>query len=222
MTAVVIPVKDRLDLTSALVAQLHEQGEASAVLVYDNGSTAESRRGLDRLGVDVFDAEGWNIHEMWNAGLDEAARRGAGYVAVLNNDIRIGPRFLSGLAAVMDADPHLAAVCPNYDGRPGTGVVYTQEICAGRYDGTGGFAGFAFMLDGACDYRFPEGLRWWFGDNDLLASIVTSGLRAGIALDVTCEHVDGGSQTADWDAPDLRQVLAEDQRRFLAKWSCVA
>ena len=66
------------------------------------------------------------------------------------------------------------AVSGNYDGRPGVGVQQVHGICAGRYDGSGGLAGFAFALRAewlATGYRFPTEAKWYFGDNDLCASI---------------------------------------------------
>lgn len=220
-TFVVIPMKDRLDLTRALVEQLVEQGEATGIFVLDNGSSEETKIGLKDLaelpGVDVGDAAGLNLHQMWNAGLNEAQRRAwPCNVAILNNDLKIGPRFLSGLAGALRADPLLAVVSPNYDGRAGVGVQQVTDICAGRYDGTGGLAGFAFMLKIESGYRFPEQLQWWYGDNDMLAHVHYGGSTAGIVLGTTVEHVGGGSQTGDWDA--MRDTLARDREWFEAKW----
>lgn len=223
-TYVVIPMRDRMDLTRPLLQQLAEQDEYAGIFVLDNGSSEDTKRELGELDlprVHVADAAGANIHQMWNAGINEAVRRASPCnVAILNNDIKIGPRFLSGLARVLRHDPVMAAVCPNYDGRDADGadVMEVRDICAGRYDGTGGLAGFAFMLKGEAGYRFPEQLQWWYGDNDMLASILHAGGRAAIALGVTCEHVDGGSQTADWDDPDMAAVLAADREWFTAKW----
>lgn len=224
---VVIPMKDRLDLTMALVDQLAEQGETTAVLIYDNGSSEETRDqlkgwrcppGIGQLAV--FDATGQGIHDMWNRGLGMAAA-GAQQVnvALLNNDIKIGPNFLSGLARALRSDPLAAVASPNYDGRDpqGADVQVVRDICAGRYDGTGGIAGFAFMLKGEGGYRFPHELTWWYGDNDMMCSAAAAGMHGVIALNVQCEHIDGGSQTAgDWS--DHAAVLEKDREWFVAKW----
>lgn len=219
-TYVVVPLKNRADLTGSLLDQLKAQGGYDKVFLFDNGSNRKTKNWLatlDRDNVEVFDADGMNIHQMWNAGIAEALRRSwPCNVAILNNDIDIGPRFLSGLAGPLRSDPLLAAVCPNYDGREGSGVVYTEDMCGGRYDGTGGLAGFAFMLKGEAGYRFPEDLQWWFGDADMLMAIVAAGSKAGIVLDVTCTHVGGGSQTGDWDA--MPDVIAADREKFRRRW----
>ena len=221
-TFVVVPMKNRMDLTRRLLQQLHEQGEYDRVFLFDNGSNRATRNALETLdipGVEVFDADGWNIHQMWNAGLQEAVRRAwPCNVAILNNDLELGPEFLSGLGQALRSDPLLAAVSPNYDGRSGSGVEYTTDICAGRYDGSGGLAGFAFMLKGESGYTFPEELQWYFGDNDMVMAIRRAGSKAGIVLDTLCVHVNGGSQTGDWDDPKWKTVLDEDREVFLSRW----
>lgn len=223
---VVIPMKDRLDLTLQLVEQLAEQGEADAVFIYDNGSSAETREQLRTmtwpagLKLMVFDATDANIHEMWNRGLALAlANAQPCNVAILNNDLKIGPEFLSGLARALRHDPLAAVVSPNYDGRDAQGadVQKVTDICAGRYDSTGGVAGFAMMLKGEGGYRFPEQLAWWYGDNDLMCSAAAAGMHGLIALGVTCEHVGGGSQTAgDWSQHSAQ--LEADRQWFVSKW----
>ncbi|MGH3942627.1 MAG: glycosyltransferase family 2 protein [Pseudonocardiaceae bacterium] len=223
-TYVVIPMRDRMELTRELLEQLAAQDEYAAVFVFDNGSDPRTKAELADPAdlpprVEVLDAEKLNIHQMWNAGLTEALRRSwPCNVALLNNDVKIGPRFLSGLAAALRGDPLLAAVSPNYDGRDGEGVQYVTDICAGRYDGTGGLAGFAFMLAAEAGYRFPEELSWWYGDSHLLVSLQLAGSHAGIVVGTTCEHLGGGGQTGGWDDPALRPVLEADRRWFDA-WS---
>lgn len=230
-TYAVIPMKDRVELTELLVDELAEQGQATGILIFDNGSedpaTAERLTALAARWptlVEVLPAAGLNIHQMWNLGLDLAAVRSwPANVAILNNDIRIGPNFLAGLAYELRRDPFLAVVSPNYDGRtaddPDATVQYVTEICANRYDGTGGLAGFAFMLPVEAKYRFPTDLTWWYGDNDMVQSVLIGGSRCGIVLGVTCEHINGGSQTAgDWSEIDP-QVLENDRQIFVRKWA---
>lgn len=223
---VVIPMKDRFDLTLQLVEQLAEQGETDMVFIFDNGSSEETVAELKAtvwpsgLPLAVIDAAGKNIHQMWNAGIGYAvARAQPCNVAILNNDIRIGPRFLSGLARALRHDPLAAVASPNYDGRDAQGADAQTvfDICAGRYDGTGGIAGFAFMLKGEGGYRFPEQLQWWFGDNDMMCAVAATGMHGVIALGTTCEHIGGGSQTAgDWT--EHAEQLAKDQAWFEQKW----
>ena len=218
---VVIPMKDRLELTQRLIGDLRGQGGYTDILIFDNGSEDPATRAwLESQNVaDVFDASGLGIHEMWNAGLDEAARRHRGLadVVLLNNDLRAGPRFLRRLVGGMRSSDAMA-VSGNYDGRPGVGVQQVHGICAGRYDGSGGLAGFAFALRAewlATGYRFPTEAKWYFGDNDLCASIEAAGGWYGVVLDALVEHVDGGSNT--FGSP-VGPSFDADREAFFERW----
>jgi len=232
----VIPVKDRLDLTSDLVHQLREQGDTTEIVICDNGSGSKTKNWLaSQDDLTVLDMPDAGINEMWNAGVDYALGRHGPrvHVAILNNDLRLGPAFLRTLSQALTDDRALTAVCGNYDGRTApTPVVETRDICAGRYDGTGGFAGFAFMVRGewfSTGYRFPEECRLWFGDNDLIMSILRADThrgyddrpsKAGIVLAAQVEHLDGGSQTAGDVAWSKHRAQTEaDRAAFEAKWT---
>lgn len=195
---VAIPVKNNLHYTEPLVRSLMEQGEIAPkqIHVFDNGSTDETAQRMKELGVTTFDAEGWGLHQMWNFALDNSF---GAPVAILNNDIEIGPNFISSLTAALESDRTLAAVCPNYDGREGD-ICYVNTIQAGAMDGTGGLAGWAFMVSGdwAQNFRFPEQLKWWYGDNFLVDSILRADRRCGIVGATTAVHLDGGSRTGNW------------------------
>lgn len=220
--SVVIPAKDEFEYTRALVAQLFEQGGYDDLLIYDNGTTDPAM--VEWLAAQdvavVFDAKGASIHEMWNAGIEEARARhkGRADVVFLNNDVRLGDSFVVRMSAGLHSNPALCAVSGNYDGRRGSGVLPVRGISAGRMDGSGGLAGFAFMVrsEFLAEYRFPTDMRWWYGDNDLCLSIEKAGGWYGVVPDALVEHLDGGSRTerpADWD-----EIVAADRAAFEAKW----
>lgn len=222
MIHVVIPVKDNVGLTTRLLADLTRDGHDS-ITVIDNGSRPGQYRRLEAVcaeaGATLVNMPGVGIHTMWNAGLD-AAPEGC-HTALLNNDIRLSDMALWKVAVALDADPLLAVACPSYDARRGTGVLYVDGICAGRYDGSGGLAGFAMVLDRRWDYRFPEppdGPCWWFGDTACVFTAQRQRLRAGIVLDAHCVHVEGGSQTGKWDDPTMQRILQRDRDWFERTW----
>jgi hypothetical protein len=200
------------------------EGQFDGLLVFDNGSGAETKQWLaEQPDMLAFDAKGAGIHDMWNAGVEYAVRTSGGLcnVVFLNNDLKIGPDFIEGLVKAMRGGPWVA-VSPNYDGRPsnGTPVERVQGICAERYDGTGGLAGFAFAVRGelfAQGYRFPMDAKWWFGDNDFTLTCDSSNLTYGIAIDTTVEHLGAGT-AGDWQAKKWSKQLAADREAFLAKW----
>lgn len=230
----VVPVKDRLDLTRTLVEQVRAQGGCDEIVVADNGSGADTKEWLAAQGdVTVLDMPDAGIHAMWNAGAQRALDRWGARVRVafLNNDLRLGPAFLRALSQALTDDRDYTVVGGNYDGRRAdVPVVAVSDICAGRYDGTGGLPGFAFMVRGewfSGGYRFPEACRWWFGDNDLLrhlayadAHSAISGFRAGIVIAAEVEHLGDGAQTAGaWADPKWAEQLEADRAAYEAKWA---
>jgi GT2 family glycosyltransferase len=223
-TWVVIPVKNRRKMTEALLRQLHESGGFDHLLVMDNGSDRTTKNWLETQDLaDLVSADGLGIHEMWNLGIEAANQNSpAGFdIAFLNNDLTVGPGMIDGLKKALAEHAEIVAVSPNYDQRPGEGVEYTHNICGDRYDGTGGLAGFCFMVRGEwfqMGYRFPPELKWYFGDNDIVQTITANGAACAIALDVSCEHIGGGSQTGGKDY-DNNEVYQADLKAFCERWN---
>jgi hypothetical protein len=237
-TVAVIPTKTG-KLLDALVMQLGEQRHVDEIIVVDNGIPAKDSEIKDPLvgigegavlgtPLTFLDGKGMGIHQMWNLGarhaLDKHGHRVR--IAFLNDDLRLGDGFMERMSEALDSGaPTLIAVCGNYDGREGDGLVQpVKDICAGRYDGTGGFAGFAFMVRGdyfTSGYAFPEECKWWYGDNDLISAInAVPAYSAGIALKAEVEHIDGGSQTGgDWS--EFAEQIEADRRAFESRWAVV-
>src|SRR5690606_27756582 len=137
---VVIPTKGKVPkYLKRLVNDLVAQGEADELFVVDNGMKPDLRDWLASRAT-LIPAEGAGIHRMWNLGVMAAlSRHPKANIAFLNDDIRIGEKFLSELAEPLRDDDHLIAVCPNYDGRDQiVDVLPLEGICGERYDGTGG------------------------------------------------------------------------------------
>lgn len=217
--AVVIPVKDHLELTLSIVDQLHRQGGFTSLFVLDNGSTDGTAEWLaDQAAagrLDATDACGLTLHQMWNAGIALArVRHPAPNVAILNNDLVLGPDFCGSLADALDRHPDLWAVSPNYDARP----VDDVDLVTSTYKNQG-LAGFAFMVRGeALDHlAFDEELRWWYGDDDLVAQIEACGHRVGISGATWVEHIGGGSQTIGYTL-DTISLIEHDLLHMLGKW----
>lgn len=98
-------------LLDSCLDALEGQG-ASRVLVVDNGSEpAELRRLADRAGVVVLPL-GTNrgFSPASNAGAVDARMKALPYVAFVNNDAVLEPRYLAACVAALEADPGLSAV----------------------------------------------------------------------------------------------------------------
>ena len=223
---VVVPVKDRVDVTRRLLSELMRQGGFKELFIFDNGSTPVAARHLEEVAaglegaarIMIVPAAGMNLHAMWNDGvrMATAAAGGACDVAILNNDLAIGPDFLGGLSSALRSDDRLWAVSPNYDHRLGSGVELTTSTAK-----NGGLAGFAFMVRGECfaDGRltFDEEYQWLFGDDDLVAQVEAADARVGIALDIEVLHLGGGSQSVR-DMDLSWPTIAVDQQRMADRW----
>lgn len=240
-TYVVIPVKGKQHFTDAILKQLVEQGGYDGVFVYDNAAGTDDKYELPlelvdteeavsehRLtGIHLIPAAGKNIYQMWNMGIREALSRSTRCnLAILNNDLELGEDFLKRLADGLRAHPGIAAVSPNYDGRVFSEKVQAVKgIAAGRQDGTGGLAGFAFMVRGevfqaGCP-MFDEAYHLWFGDTVFVDQLDEAGATYGIVRDCTVVHVGGGSNTSG-DGKGKRlsdewtELVKQDEARFVA------
>jgi GT2 family glycosyltransferase len=209
-----------LELTRDLLGDLWGQGGYETITVFDNGSGPETRQWLAAQAaegrIDVVDATGWRLYRMWNEGVRRARERSPICdVAILNNDLRLGPRFLPSLAEGLRSASRLLAVSPTCNGRVVDGV----EVVRGTYK-SGGLAGFAFVVRGEAfdTLRFDERFEWWFGDDDLVAQIERCGGRVGIVGATWVHHVNGGSQTMLDKVPEVWDRLLRDYEHMLAKW----
>ncbi len=229
-TFVVIPVKGKQHFTEAIIGQLQEQGGFDRIFLYDNADTQDERYEYhEQPWVVKIPAKGMNIHEMWNAGIKKAlAENERCNIAILNNDLELGPDFLTEMADGLRAHPSIAAVSGNYDNREFVEKVQAVKgIAAGREDGTGGFAGFAMMFRGelfaaGCPL-FDEELQFWYGDNAMLMELEKAGATYGIVRDAHVKHIGGGSQTSGDGkghrlTPELAAVVEQDKAVFERKY----
>lgn len=232
-TFVVIPYKDKHELTIPLVDELVRQYAYEHIFLMDNDSSGAAKHQIDRAmyerwrGVDVMECRGMNLHQMWNFGLDYAkvfADSRPHNVLILNNDISIGSHFIEKLSRAIRESDQTAISCPNYDRRPGEGIQYVEDLPmhVGHYDGTEGMCGFAFMVRGEDGYRFPSNLAWWCGDNDLRLTAKQQGRRIALALDAECTHIDGGNGSGGFREEPMRSIVQRDIRLFHEKWKNLA
>jgi GT2 family glycosyltransferase len=152
---------------------------------------------------------------MWNLGVRLArSRQAACNVAILNNDVALGPGVLVRLANALRSRSDLWVVSPNYDRRPLAGIQYVRSTFKHR-----GLAGFAFMGRGEIldRFAFDEGFNWWYGEDDFIARVVAAGGRVAIVGEANVEHIGGGSQTVRY-TPDVLVAIERDRRRMWAKW----
>lgn len=230
-TFVVIPVKGQHEYTNAIVEQLVAQGGFDHLWIFDNASDSDPYvPEIEGDTITVVPAEGKSIYAMWNMGVRNALSTSQRCnIAILNNDLILGDEFLTNLAQGLRAHPSVAAVSANYDNREFVEKVQAVKgIAAGREDGTGGLAGFAFMVRGeiftaGCPMFDEENFTLWYGDNDFTNNLDKAEAVYGIVRDAHVVHIDGGSKTSGDGkgkrlTPELQAVVEQDRKNYEAKW----
>lgn len=159
--------------------------------------------------VKVEDFGALNIQRWWNRGIDEAVSRGATAVAVLNDDVRVGPGTLEALhRALLDTGAVIASPT-----RPGEKprlnrrrlVPYSPKIW-----------GCLWVLDASSSLRPDERYEWWYGDHDL--DVRARRDYAGIVtVDVDYEHVHSGEATGSSDR--FQEVIRRDEATYQSDYA---
>ena len=156
-----------------------------------------------------------NIQRWWNLGIQESERRGATYVAVVNDDISLRPETLEQLRDALVATPATIASPSRPPFRDG---VHTRPLIP--YEPR--LWGSLWVLKLAARLRPDERYVWWYGDNDL--DIRARRRFGGVVLvDVAYEHLHPGEGTGHSDT--LRAQTAADaatfehQYRYLLRFS---
>lgn len=223
---VVIPTKSNLDGLKDIAKKLDADPVVSDVYVVADGIEAMQKivSSISSQKVKLsWVPLGSGIHEMWNVALRNVPQNR--HLLFLNDDVVINDRTVSSLSRDLDSMPELGLVCANYDQREIQGsVVPVLTTCRGRYDKTGGLAGFCMMLrnDLTSKWRFDTRMKWWYGDDDLLNWVVRiQSKTAGISSTATCKGNE--SWTIANDPPiNFAEDVERDRKLFELKWGSSA
>lgn len=154
--------------------------------------------------VIVEDLASPNIQRWWNLGIEEAERRGAEFVAVINDDVCLERETLPQLARALSETT--AAVAsprrePYRDGlHTGPLVPYSPRLW-----------GSLWMLKLSSGLRPDTRYVWWYGDNDL--DIRARRRHGGVVLvPVAYDHVHPGEGTSK--SPELQAQTQRDAETF--------
>ncbi len=154
--------------------------------------------------VVIEDLESPNIQRWWNRGISEAHARGASSVAVVNDDIRLGPAALTRLhARLIETGASIAS-----PSRPPTrDRLYTRPLIP--YEPR--IWGCLWVLDLTSELRPDERYVWWYGDSDL--DIRARRDYSGVVnVEVDYEHMYPGQGTAK--SPELQAQADRDAETF--------
>ena len=157
---VVIPTKSNLDGLNRLIAQLSKDNKVNKIIVVTDGTQEFISFYPEKVRL-VAVKRGVGIHKMWNLGLSLVDA--GSHVAFINDDVSVNPDAMTVLCQELDKDARIGLICPKYAGDSDVDIV-TQTTCRGRYNGTGGMAGFCMMLasDLVPQFKFDERMVWWY------------------------------------------------------------
>lgn len=216
---VVIPTKSNLNGMLSIVSVLEKDPLVRHLYVVSDGESAVSRTDNPRV-TSITVPEGSGIHVMWNLALTTSD--GHAHVLFLNDDVTVYEDTLKGMSSTLDTYPELGLVCPTYAPESFEGDYReVDDICGGRYDGSGGLAGFCMMLSKSLtqEWRFDERMKWWYGDNEIVAwTRCCKKRKVAICSGSTCSN--NSSWTITNDPPkSFIEDITRDGELFREKWS---
>ena len=169
----------------------------------------------------IEDLEPPNIQRWWRRGIEEAVRRGATRVAVLNDDIRLAADTLPALQEALERTGAVIASPSRPEFRTGLHkgrlIPYEPRLW-----------GSLWVVKADVGLRPDERYVWWYGDNDL--DIRARRDHGGVVLvDVEYEHLHPSEGTSsnsvlmaqtDLDARTFEAQYASLLRRsrFVTRW----
>lgn len=218
----VIPTKSNTAGLFNIVEMLHNAPRIARIVVIADGQNAYDRiaEHLEMYPTVVLRQvdEGVGIHAMWNIGLAESTTT---HCLFLNDDVAITPADIEVMSSVLDKDSNIGLICPNYDDRVFHAVhEIATTTCRGRYDGTGGLAGFCMMLtkDLVSSWKFDERMKWWYGDDDVLMWVTRTQKRKAIITSLAaCSTNQSWTITNDPPA-GFDAIVDRDRTLFALKW----
>jgi GT2 family glycosyltransferase len=207
-TFVVIAGRDRHVMTGDLLRDL--EGQGAHVLLYDNGSTPQYADTFSGRDVEIIEAADMRLHEMWADGMRRAREQSGGVcnIAILNNDLRVGPDFLRHLALGLRGRDDVWISYPDIRGEVPFGRV-VPTISEGQT-----LTGYAFMVRGESSLDFDTDFDWWYGDFDLEMQARAAEKYVVAVGGVRIEHLE---PTLSTRGERLAQAH-KDELRFADKW----
>lgn len=216
---VVIPTKDNHDGLRKLLPNLLADPKVDRIVVVADGlESFINLQDMDPRITRLLHPGGEGIHKMWNAAMNTLPD---GHVWFINDDVEVDELCGSALVAELDRNSDYGLVCPNYTTIEMTNNRVVEDVCASRYDGTGGMGGFCMMLRAelAQKWRFDEQMVWWYGDNDLVNWIhYTQGKKNVVVKSSNCVHADSVT-IKKVPREEFARIVEMDRQIYETKWT---
>lgn len=199
-----------------LVDQLLEEGVEEVILTVNDPAARvrffDHRVVVVRLHGSIY--AGWNFGINYGRASSGASRTSTGHiVALLNDDLELAPGALEAAARMMLDERDAVVVGLDYRAD-------SPELPSGllNVQGTyrhGGVHGCALLVDAKRTQLVDEQFEWWYGDDDLVFSVMADG--CGVYLAEGCRVRHQGEATAS-NHPWTHEAKIRDRERFVEKW----
>ena len=223
MIYTVIPVKNQPIFTQNIIKQTKD----TKIVILDNQSDCPQTQELFKNPeLTVIGSTNKNIHQMWNKGIEVCLENSdCTTLAILNNDINLSPNCLDRCNQAL-CDVEKLVMC-----FPGNQIIGDEIRLVKLWEQYGKLLGVWNML-GYCmiikarwlretNYRFPEDMVYWCGDNDILMNVITTGYQAGCVGGCWVEHINKGGNTGKWGDLEKQKIIENDKKLFAKKWPYV-
>ncbi|MBI4743224.1 MAG: glycosyltransferase [Actinobacteria bacterium] len=221
--SIVIPVYNQLEYTMMCIESIkkHTPDDLYEFVFIDNGSTDGTKEYLATLEKTTVITNQINrgVAPAWNQGIRASA---GDYIAILNNDIIVPPKWLENLISVLEKNPEIyyasplyerLEMAPDYEKRAAELAEKEPEI------GPDHFIGFCFVMKrqtireiGLFDEQFEMG---WYEDTDYQARLKKAGHPPVGISNVLIHHFE--SKTL-WTIPDMYAHTVRNAERYRRKW----
>jgi hypothetical protein len=182
--------------------------ESLAVRVYDNTPEDEDSQIPIIPGVTVVRLPGHTIYSEWNNAAQWAYDLNVN-LALLNDDLYLPSGVLTTLSEALDDNPMYALISVDWDERP---IAEPHVVRARGTFREHGIAGWAFVVRSDRWPGVDPLYRVWYGDDDLVAKLLSAGWEVGRYRGVFVAHE---TSTTIHNLPWTQDAIIED----VVRWS---
>ena len=225
MIALIIPCWNQLEYSKQAIASISAKSYPHNIeyIIIDNGSTDGTAEYLKSLNLKhvITNPVNLGVSKAWNQGLERAISINADQVAILNNDIVVGPKWLDPIMREFSKNENCYYLANGAYNNPHTldaDVLRDLPQLAGkRTPGRAGWALFFSMEAVKKFYPIPEEFFLWFGDDYIHNTLTSAGysndpIYSGITLlDCCILHYGSRSVAMFSKSPE---VIEQDKARW--------
>lgn len=225
MVAIIIPCLNNSWYTKLAVESIRtlSDGHEIRFIFINNGSRDDTDQFLSTLANQhtvITNSENLGVTHAWNQGLQAALDLNAEVIALMNNDIIVGPGWLDAAVNSLRANPKEFYFANSSIPYSGNREAFNQEVrrqlpdLAGKKSsGKCGWS-FYFTLQAVKDFfPIPEIFKIWYNDDYIYYRLCDLGYTPQVLHDSVVYHF--GSKTLQQDMNKYGAMIDADRKAFL-------